>query len=210
MDKLALIVAILIGDISQKVISKWKGELEIVKNVKIHPSAYGTLLLEAAIFGHYYVGEKIKQHMNKEEKEIFSDALNKHIILIVSLLLDHENKKKNFEGHEKMIRELYEKFAPGKHNALANYQGDNILELFREALRQTFNGADNFKLKFINNSFKNRVLLKIVGAFIGSKSKHTEDIFLDEKIIYTLADSLFYEFSKLDYNELSKEAEETI
>lgn len=205
-EKLALTVATLVGDISQKVASSWKSELEVVKNIKIHPSAYGVLLFEAAIFGHYYVGEKFKQHMNKEEKEIFSKALNDHMVMIVSLLLDHEDKEKDFEGHKKMIRKMYENFAPGKHNALANYKGDNILELFRVALRQTFNDTDDFKLKFTNNSFKNRILLKVAGAFIGSDSKYAGDVVFDEKIIFTLADSLFSEFSKLDYNELSKNA----
>ena len=63
---LALKVATLIGDISQQNVSSWRNELTVLKNIEIHPSATGALLLEASMFGHHYVGEKFKQNMNKE------------------------------------------------------------------------------------------------------------------------------------------------
>lgn len=206
---LALTVATLVGDISQKVVSSWRGELKVLKNVEVHPSAYGTLLLEASMFGHYYVGEKFKQSMNKEDQKIFSDALNDQMILVVSLLLDHKDKEKDFEKHKKMIREMYENFAPVAHLKLSEYKGNSILDMFQIRLRQTFNSTDEFKIRFFENTFKNRFMMKVAGILsgTGSNSKYANDVFLDEKIIYILANQLFAEFSKLDYNELSKEIE---
>lgn len=209
---LALTVATLVGDISQKVVSSWRNELKVLKNVDVHPSAYGTLLLEASIFGHYYVGEKFKQNMNKEDQKIFSDALNEQMVLIVSLLLDHKDKEKDFEGHKKMIREMYENFAPDAHQKLSEYKGNSILDILQIRLRQTFNATDEFKIRFFENTFKNRFMMKVAGILSGdgSNNKYANDVFLDEKIIHILANSLFTEFSKLDYNELSKEVEAII
>lgn len=201
-EKLALTVATLVGDISQKIVSSWKNELNVLKNVDIHPSAYGTLLLEAAMFGHYYVGEKFKQNMNKEEQKIFSDALNDHMILITSLLLDHQDKEKNFDGHKKMIRNMYENFAPDLHQKLSEYKGSSILDVLEARLRRIFNATDEFKIRFFENTLKNRVMLKIADLLSGdgSNNKYTNNTFLDEKIIDILANSLFAELSQLDYH----------
>lgn len=212
LEKLALTVATLVADISQKVVSSWKNELKVLKNIEVHPSGYGTLLLEASMFGHYYVGEKFKQNMSKDDQKIFSNELDDKMVLMVSLLLDHKDKDKDFEAHKKMIREMYEKFAPEAHKQLAEYRGNSIHDVFKVRLRQTFNNTDDFKMKFFENSFKNRLRLKFAGLLSGdgSSNKYANDTFLDEKIIYLLADSLFAEFSTLDYNELSKQAEEMV
>ena len=54
--------------------------------------------------------------------------------------------------------------------------------------------------------------MKVAGILSGdgSNNKYANDVFLDEKIIQILANSLFTEFSSLDYNELSKQAEEMV
>lgn len=211
-ERLALTVATLIADISQKVVSSWKNELKVLKNIDIHPSAYGTLLLESAIFGHYYVGEKFKQHMCKDDQKIFSDELNNHMVLTVSLLLDHKDKDADFEKHKKMIREMYENFAPEAHRQLSDYKGDSILDVFKLRLRQTFNETDDFKVKFFANTLKNRMMMKFARILSGNSAdnKYASDDFLDETIIYILAGSLFSEFSALDYNQLSKSSGEMI
>ena len=211
-EKLALIVATLVADISQKVVSSWKNELKVLKNIEVHPSAYGSLLLESAIFGHYYVGEKFKQHMSTEDQIIFTKELNNQMVSMVALLLDHKDKDKDLEKHKKNMREMYENFAPETHKMFAEYKGESILYLFKLKLRQTFNDTDVFKIKFFENSFKNRIMMKVARVLSGdgSKNKYANDDFLDEKIIYILADSLFTEFSAIDYNQLSKEVEDLV
>ncbi|MFA5778438.1 MAG: hypothetical protein WC870_03070 [Candidatus Paceibacterota bacterium] len=211
-EKLALTVATLIADISQKVVSSWKNELKVLKNIEIHPSAYGTLLLESAIFGHYYVGEKFKQHMEKNEQKIFSNELNDKMVLVVSLLLDHKDKEKDFAKHKEMIKEMYENFAPSTHKFLEGYKGNSILDVFRIKLRQTFNDNRSFGIRFFENTLKNKIMIKWADYISGSKEKNEElnGIFLDETVINILANSLFSEFSTLDYNQLCKEINETI
>jgi hypothetical protein len=204
-NKLAITTATLIADISQKKVMAWKSELEVLKNISIHPSAFGTLLLEASIFGHYYVGEKFKKHItNKEDKKLFSDELNDKMIFAVSLILESNKSKDNYNEHKKEIKETYEHFAPTEHESYSTYKGDNITELFRERLRQTFNNCDKFKIMFFENNLKTRIMMKVAGIISGSDDKYSSHSFLDNKIIYNLADNLFSEFALLDYNQLNK------
>ena len=210
-EKLALTVATLVVDASQRTISSWTNELKVLRNIQIDRSAFAMLLLESVAFGHYYVGEKFKGYMNESERKIFADELNKKMIFMLALMLDSKDKEKNSEAHEAIIKEMYNKTVPDNHKALANYKGNTIIDLFKETLRQIFNSND-FKIKFFENTFKNRLKLKIGGTLSSSNtsSKFKDDIFLDNKVLYVIPDTLFAEFSAMNYEQLNRDAEKAI
>jgi hypothetical protein len=209
LEKLALITATNIADISQDTVSSWKSELKVLKNVEVHPSAYAALLLESSIFGHYYVGEKFKEHMNENDQNIFSEELHNKVIFMLSMLIESKDVEKNSKTHEDMTRKMYETFAPEKRKFLSECKGNSILDVFRLGLRQTFNGCDDFKIKFFENTLGNRMRMKFAKLLTNKDTvnKFADDEFLDEQIFYTLADSLFSKFSALNFKQLSKDAE---
>lgn len=204
---LAATCAALVGDIVQTSVSSWRAELKVLKNVEVHPSIFATLLLEATIFGHYYIQEKFRQYINKDDYDSFSYALNEQVIYISSLLFEHKDKEEDFEGHKKMIREMYELFAPAVHQQLSQYKGNSILDILQVNLKRIFNTSDYSTVRFFENTILNQLRMKIAALLTsddGANNKYVNDIFLDEKIVNTLAQTLLLEFSKLDYHELSR------
>jgi len=205
-EKFSLIVATLVTNISQKVISAWVSELKVLRNIEINSSAFTCLIIESVIFGHYYVGQKFKGFMNKDDAPVFLSTLNDKMIFMMGVLL--ESEEKNTDSHEEKIRRVYQELLPERHEALASYRG-SILELFKEGgLRRIFNDND-YKIKFINHSIVSSIKMKIAKMLSGSNPdfKYANDIFLDNKVLFVLADSLYKEFSGLDYNQLVHEAE---
>lgn len=205
-EKLSLIVATLITYISQKVISAWTNELKVARNIEIDNVAFTSLIFESVIFGHYYVGQKFKGFMNKDDAMVFLGALDEKVIFLLSVLL--ESEEENMDAHEEKISRVYKELSHAQHEALASFRG-SILELFKEGgLRRIFND-NNYKIKFINHSIVSSVKLKIAKMLSGGNPEfqYANDIFLDNKVLFVVADNLYKEFSGLDYNQLIHEAE---
>jgi len=202
LDKIALITATYITDISSKTAMSWFNEIKTLKNIPIDNLAVSSLILESATFGHYYFREKIKGYLNSNDANIFADILTEKIILMLTTIFNANIESNNFTEEKNKIKEMYFDFFPDRFNSYKNYNfkdNETIVSLFKEFLRQVFN-SNEFNIKFIESKAKNS--FKFI---IAKHLSQNDNIFLDNKVIYTLADSIFTELSAISYEQLNED-----
>jgi hypothetical protein len=206
--KLALATATTIVAISSESISSWIDEIKVQKNIDIHGAAHGGLILDSVIFGHYYIGEKIKRHMNEDDSRIFEAMLKEKVIFMISFALKSDDKTRDANTHNETIRKLYDEFMPEKHEALVRYKGGTILDLLKAGFWRTFNEND-FGVKFFRNTLMGKLVMKFcLFVIMGTGgSQLAKDTFVDGKVLDMLADTIFARFSSCNYDQLNHDAE---
>ena len=206
--KLSIIVAARLVDSSHKTISSWADNLEILYKVDLPVMVRTSLLLDSVIFGHYCMLMKIKGRLDPSSVGLFENVLSEKIVWMLSMLL--KDKGSTGGDPEEEMRGIYQELMPDKHKALGSFKNGSILELFREGgLRRTLNEG-NYNVKFIENTLLSRIRLKVARFLGGSNDPCAGVVFLDNKILFEMADTLFRNFSEVDVSQLIKEADASL
>lgn len=178
----------------------WRNELN---TLKLPNGVLNKLWLETAYFGAYLLEKRFSAPLGDQKSKEVNKYIRDGFLLIVPRTFsdgDNENEelKKWITSEYDRTLEMYE-----------NYKGVDVKKLFCDLVRDVFNTTEGSKMKFIDNTFGNRLKLKtafILGALGGNKEfieKHENEVYLPNENLTAFATSAAQAFASISDNDIN-------
>ena len=153
------------------------------------------LWLETSFFGAFLLIKRFTKPLENTRKEKINSIIRDGYLLIVPDMFGSDKVEKKqvqdyFASEYDKTLEMYEK-----------YEGVDTKTLFCGLVKNVFNASEGSKVKFIDNSFKNRLGLKtafFLAALGGNKefmNKHANEVFIPRERLSGFADDVVKAFS---------------
>jgi len=158
---------------------------------------FNKLWLETAYFGSYILQKKFSEPLEKEKSKLLNQYMRYGFLLLVPTIF---GEKLGDSELKKFVSEQYD----DRLEKYRNFNGVDTRTLFCDLVKNVFNSTENCKIKFIDNTFGNRLKLKtalILGAIGGNKEfvdKHKDEVFLSDKDLLKLADNATQAFMNVN------------
>lgn len=173
---------------------KLHAEFSKATNVSVDAGTHNHVWLEIAYFGLYLLYKKVSTEMTDEEKKVFKKYLKENFLNYVINIV-YQAKGEEAVSLKKYVRENYD----ARFNLYLNYRGD-VSTLFKEQLRNTFNGQEKGEIKFIDNSLTTKLKLKLAFLLGGKEflEEHKGEVYLSEDILNLTAKNIMQVFQEIN------------
>lgn len=177
----------------------WRNEL---LTLNLPNGVLNRIWLETSYFGVFLLYKKFILPLGEEKIKDASARLRHAYTFTVPTILFAEQADKEFK--EYVASEYDERLEMYK-----NYNGLDVRLLFRDLIKDVFNTVEGSKVKFIENTFGNRLKLKtalLLGALGGDKEfidKHSNEVFLPQEHLLEFTNSAVKVFTSVSESDIS-------
>ena len=178
----------------------WRNELI---TLKLPDSILNKLWLETAYFGVYLLQKKFSGPLGEEKRKTVNKNVRDAFLLIVPSVFG--DKEEHNEELKKWITLEYDRTL----EMYENYKGIDVKSLFCDSIRDVFNATEGSKIKFIDNTFGNRLKLKtafILAVLGGNKKfidKHENEAYLPNENLTAFATSAAQTFANVSESDIN-------
>ncbi|MFA5020526.1 MAG: hypothetical protein WC517_00460 [Patescibacteria group bacterium] len=179
----------------------WRNELI---TLNLPNEALNKLWLETAFFGIFLLLKRFATPLGEEKNEFVNNAVRDAFLLVVPTCAFGDSKGEN-NGLKDYIASDYDRTL----ELYKKYQGIDVRMLFRDLVKDVFNSSEGSKIKFIHNSFGNRLKLKIafiISALAGNKEfieAHSNEVYLPIENLVAFANSATQAFAGISDNDIN-------
>ena len=171
--------------------------------LKLPDVVLNKLWLETAYFGTYLLQKRFSVPLDKDKSKTVNKKVRDTFLLIVPRIFgneedDNKKLKKYIASEYDRTLEMYK-----------DYKGVDVKVLFHDLIRDAFNSTEDSKMKFIDNTFGNRLKLQIaffLGALGGNKDfieKHKNEIYLPNENLMAFASRAAQAFASVSSSDIN-------
>jgi len=179
----------------------WRNEL---LTLNLPNEVLNRLWLETAFFGVFLLQKRFIMPIGEEKSKFVNKAVRDAFLLVVPTCAFGDTEGKNTDL-KKYITSEYDRTL----EMYKNYKGIDVKELFRNLVRDAFNTSEGSNVKFIDNTFGNRLKLKaafFLSALGGNKEfldKHGKEVYLPDKNLIAFAHSATQAFANVSERDIN-------
>lgn len=179
----------------------WRNELI---TLNLPNEVLNRLWLETSFFGAYLLLKRFSMPLGEEKSDFINNAVRDAFIFTVPAIVFGDTKSENADLKNYITSE-YDRML----EMYRNYKGVDVRILFRDLVRDIFNTVGGSKVKFIDNTFGNRLKLKtafILSALGGNKEfieMHKNEIYLPNENLIAFSDSAVRAFAGVSQNDMN-------
>lgn len=180
----------------------WRSEL---LTLNLPNEVLNRLWLETSFFGVFLLQKRFSAPLEENKSKFVNKAIRDAFLLVVPTCAFGDTEGKNADL-KKYITSEYDRTL----EMYKNYSGVDVKELFCNLIRDVFNTSKGSNVKFIDNTFGNRLKLKtafFLSALGGNKEfldKHGKEVYLPAKNLVAFANHAAQVFASIEERDINE------